>query len=108
MDIAELLKALGDPTRFAIYSLLLMRKHCVRSLAKKMGITESAVSQHLKILKTAGLVYSERFGHHMHYMPVQAAVDAIAEAFESMRCQSLSLDRDSKTCHCEFKKQEAL
>ena len=62
MDTALLLKALGDPTRFMIFQQILSRKHCVRSLSKKLGISKSAVSQHMKILREAGLVYGERFG----------------------------------------------
>ena len=50
MDVTAVLKALGEPTRFRIFSCLLERKHCVRSLSKTLGITESAVSQHLKLM----------------------------------------------------------
>ena len=57
-----MLKALGDPTRYKIFNCLLERKHCVRSLSKKLGITESAISQHLKVMKEAGLVYGEKHG----------------------------------------------
>ena len=39
MDFEKMLKALGEPTRLAIYKSLLERKHCVRSLSKKLGIT---------------------------------------------------------------------
>jgi DNA-binding transcriptional ArsR family regulator len=46
-----MLKALGEPTRLTIYLALLERKHCVRSLSKKLGISESAISQHMKIMK---------------------------------------------------------
>ena len=66
MDISVMLKALGEPTRLSIFQLLLDRKHCTRSLSRKLGITESAVSQHMKVLKEAGLVYGERYGYHIH------------------------------------------
>lgn len=62
MDIEVILKALGDPTRFRIFQNLLKRKHCVRSLSKAMNITESAVSQHMKVLREADLVYGENSG----------------------------------------------
>ena len=59
MELDRMLKALGEPIRLKIYQALLERKHCVRSLSKKFGISESAISQHMKVMKDAGLVYGE-------------------------------------------------
>lgn len=84
MDTALLLKALGDPTRFMIFQQILSRKHCVRSLSKKLGISESAVSQHMKILREAGLVYGERFGYHIHYLPSQDVLDFLSGEFAKL------------------------
>jgi ArsR family transcriptional regulator len=106
MDISMMLKALGEPTRLSIFQQLLIRKHCVRSLSKKLGITESAVSQHMKVLKEAGLVYGERFGYHIHYLPRQEAMDALCTAFAEMKQQSLELCRDPQLCQCEFRGEE--
>ena len=107
MELSVMLKALGDPTRFAVYRQLLARKHCVRSLSRKLGITESAVSQHMKVLREAGMVYGEKFGYHTHYLPRQEALDQLSEAFEAMRRQSAALDRDSRSCQCEFRDRGA-
>ena len=85
MDTALALKALSDPNRYMIFQQILSRKHCVRSLSKKLGISESAVSQHMKVLREAELVYGERFGYHIHYLPNQNALDFLAEEFEKMR-----------------------
>lgn len=67
--MAEVFKALGDPTRLKIIRLLSSKKHmlCVGDLANKLGITQSAVSQHLKVLKNAGILEAERKGFHVHY-----------------------------------------
>ena len=62
MELERMLRALGEPTRLKIYRALLERKHCVRSLSKKLGISEPAVSQHMKVMKEAGLVYGEKYG----------------------------------------------
>ena len=40
---------------------------CVNALANKVGVTQSAVSQHLRVLRQAGLVRGERRGSFMHY-----------------------------------------
>lgn len=47
--------------------LLLKHGYCVGALAKKLGISESAVSQHLKILRHAGLVKGDKRGYFTHY-----------------------------------------
>lgn len=106
MEPAVLLKALGEPMRFSIYQQLLIRKHCVRSLSIKLEISESAISQHMKVLREAGLVYGEKFGYHTHYLPTQEAIDCLAAAFNQMQQQSRSLCRDANVCECEFRKEE--
>ena len=103
MDISVMLKALGEPTRFSIFQQLLIRKHCIRSLSKQLGITESAISQHMKVLKEADMVYGERFGYHVHYLPKQEALDELSAAFAEMKQQSMDLCRDSQVCQCEFR-----
>ncbi|MBR5491194.1 MAG: winged helix-turn-helix transcriptional regulator [Oscillospiraceae bacterium] len=107
MDFQQMLKALGEPTRLTIYLALLERKHCVRSLSKKLGISESAISQHMKIMKDSGLVYGEKYGYHTHYLPRQDAADFLADQFEQMRKASLTVDRDMTVCQCEYRKEAA-
>ncbi len=106
MEIATILKALGESTRFSIFQQLLIRKHCVRSLSKKLNISESAVAQHMKILREAGLVYGEKFGYHMHYLPSQETLDFIAASFIKMSLESQQLNREPLICQCEFRDKE--
>lgn len=105
MDLSICLKALGDPTRLMIFQQLLIRKHCTRSLSMKLGFSEPTISQHLKILWEAGLVYKEKYGYHMHYLPKQEAVDFLADAFGQISQASLNLDRNPGVCQCEFRQQ---
>ena len=105
MELDRMLKALGEPMRLKIFLALLERKHCVRSLSRKLGISESAISQHLKVMKDCELVYGEKYGYHTHYLPHQPAADFLAEQFESMRLASLSVGRDMTVCQCEFRKE---
>lgn len=106
MELERLLKALGEPMRLKIYQCLLERKHCVRSLSKKLGITESAISQHMKVMREAGLIYGEKYGYHTHYLPVQEAADFLVLTFSAMKESSMQLDRDMTVCQCEFRKEE--
>ena len=105
MELDRMLKALGEPTRLTIYQALLARKHCVRSLSKKLGISESAISQHMKVMKEAGLVCGEKFGYHTHYLPRQDAADFLAEQFKQMQTASQTVDRDMTVCQCEYRKE---
>ena len=63
--------ALADPTRLRLVKLLCRQlvpdALCVNALAAFHGISQSAVSQHLRILKNIGLVKAERRGYYVHY-----------------------------------------
>jgi DNA-binding transcriptional ArsR family regulator len=59
--------ALGDPTRRAIFERLAERPRAVSELASELPVTRPAVSQHLKVLKDAGLVVDTRAGKQRIY-----------------------------------------
>jgi DNA-binding transcriptional ArsR family regulator len=59
--------ALGDPTRKAIFELLAERPRAVGELASELPITRPAVSQHLRVLKNAGLVRDRPVGTRRIY-----------------------------------------
>jgi ArsR family transcriptional regulator len=66
-DLAELFKVFGDSSRIKILFALFSNEICVCDLAESLGMTQSAVSHQLKILKTAGLVKARRDGKQMIY-----------------------------------------
>ena len=59
--------ALGDPTRRAIFERLVEHPSAVTDLALKLPVSRPAVSQHLKVLKEAGLVTDKRAGKQRIY-----------------------------------------
>lgn len=59
--------ALGDPTRKAIFELLADRPRAVLELAGELPVSRPAVSQHLKVLKDAGLVTDRAVGARRIY-----------------------------------------
>jgi DNA-binding transcriptional ArsR family regulator len=65
--VAEISKTLGVDTRVKIIRLLSKQCLCVGALSKKLGITPGAVSQHLRVLRSADLVISEKRGYFVHY-----------------------------------------
>ena len=70
-DLARFYKALGDGTRLHLVQLLARqcpgRMLCVGRLAEELGVTPSSISQHLRILKSLGLVVGQRQGYRIHY-----------------------------------------
>jgi DNA-binding transcriptional ArsR family regulator len=59
--------ALGDPTRRSIFTRLAARPCAVAELARGLPVSRPAVSQHLKVLKDAGLVVDQRAGNRRIY-----------------------------------------
>jgi DNA-binding transcriptional ArsR family regulator len=59
--------ALGDPTRRAIFERLVKGPQAVTALASEFPVSRPAVSQHLKVLKNAGLVVDRQAGKHRIY-----------------------------------------
>ena len=63
----EALNALGDPTRLAIFERLADGPSAVGDLARELPVSRPAVSQHLRVLKDAGLVLDQRAGNRRIY-----------------------------------------
>lgn len=66
-ELARLLKVLSVETRVRIVQLLKGRSLCVNALAVRLGVTQGAVSQHLRVMRDAGLVIDEKRGYFVHY-----------------------------------------
>src|SRR5687767_4570761 len=71
------LTALGDPTRRDIFERLSRRPCAVGELARELPVSRPAVSQHLKVLKDAGLVTDERDGNRRIYHVNPAGLEAL-------------------------------
>ncbi|MHC4457577.1 MAG: ArsR/SmtB family transcription factor [Planctomycetota bacterium] len=67
--LADIFKALSEPTRLRLVNLLSKNDGalCVNAMSHMLGVTQSAVSQHLRILRQTGLVRGERRGQFVHY-----------------------------------------
>lgn len=74
--LARLLKVLSAGTRVRIVQLLKGGTLCVNALAGRLDVTQGAVSQHLRILRDAGLVIDEKRGYYVHYRLNERALAA--------------------------------
>jgi DNA-binding transcriptional ArsR family regulator len=84
------LTALADPTRRAIFERLARSPSAVGDLARELPVSRPAVSQHLKVLKSAGLVTDQAAGTRRIYSADSAGIAAIREYFEQFWQQSLA------------------
>jgi len=87
---AAALTALADPTRRAIFERLARSPSAVGDLARELPVSRPAVSQHLKVLKSAGLVTDQAAGTRRVYAADPAGIAAIREYFEQFWQQSLA------------------
>ncbi|MCR3921271.1 MAG: metalloregulator ArsR/SmtB family transcription factor [Firmicutes bacterium] len=76
------LKAIADDTRLKIVKLLLKHNYCVGALARRLDLTDATISQHLKVLREAGLLIGERRGYFMHYDVDGEQIRALAKEIE--------------------------
>ena len=77
IDLAELFKVFGDSTRIKILSALSAKELCVCDLSTAVGMSSSAVSHQLKILKNASLVSFRREGKTVFYFLADDHVNTI-------------------------------
>ena len=66
-DMAEIFKALGDPTRLSILALLSSGEKCVNELADSLEVSQSAVSHQLRILRNLDIVRYRKEGREVIY-----------------------------------------
>ena len=84
------INALGDPTRRAIFERLAAGPLAVGELAKELPVSRPAVSQHLKVLKEAGLVVDTPVGTRRLYRLDPSGVGALRAYFDGFWMQALA------------------
>jgi DNA-binding transcriptional ArsR family regulator len=82
--------ALADPTRRAIFEQLACRPRAVGELAEEFPVSRPAVSQHLKVLKDAGLVSDRRDGNRRLYSVDTRGVEAMRAYLDSFWSDALT------------------
>jgi DNA-binding transcriptional ArsR family regulator len=73
-DTAEIFKVLGDPTRMRLLYALAQRELCVYDLSAVLGMTQSAISHQLRVLRSARLVRYRKVGRVVYYALADAHV----------------------------------
>ncbi|MER5301157.1 metalloregulator ArsR/SmtB family transcription factor [Streptomyces lasiicapitis] len=81
VELAKVFKALGDPVRLRLLSMIASRaggEICVCDLTPAFDLSQPTISHHLKLLKRAGLIDSERRGTWVYYRLLSEMTDRLA------------------------------
>jgi DNA-binding transcriptional ArsR family regulator len=89
-DATASLDALGDPTRREVFECLGRGPATVGAIARSMPVSRPAVSQHLRVLKDAGLVIDRAEGRCRRYEVVPDAIAAVRDYFDAFWDQALA------------------
>lgn len=79
--VSSVFKALADPVRLRLFSLIANHadgEACVCDISPSVDVSQPTISHHLKVLKTAGLLDSERRGSWVHYRVIPEALTSLA------------------------------
>ncbi|RVW03233.1 ArsR/SmtB family transcription factor [Rhodococcus spongiicola] len=85
-DLAQRFKALGDPVRLRMMSLIAGHEHgesCVCDIAPAFELAQPTISHHLKVLREAGLLDSERRGTWVYYRVIPSALAQLSAVLSS-------------------------
>ncbi|KAB2952616.1 winged helix-turn-helix transcriptional regulator [Heliorestis acidaminivorans] len=80
----ELFKVLGDKSRLTILALLMNKPLCVCEIVNYLGMTQPAVSQHLRRLKALELVKERKEGQWVVYRANEEKVNTLSKAYQAM------------------------
>lgn len=101
---ADILRALTDPTRRAVFEHLVRREWRVSELKAGFSVSQPAISQHLAALRRVGLVSERRNGRFAFYRAepegVNPLIDWIDWTDNSMQCANSPSSRQLLTCRC--------
>lgn len=86
-------EALGDPTRLAIFQRVAARPHSVGEIAEHLPVSRPAVSQHLRVLKQAGLVADVKEGTRRVYQVKPEGIEALRKYFDQLWTRNLNAFR---------------
>ncbi|GGF40875.1 ArsR/SmtB family transcription factor [Williamsia phyllosphaerae] len=85
-DLAHMFKAIGDPVRLRLLSLVASHENgeaCVCDISDGFALSQPTISHHLKVLRSAGLLDCERRGTWVYYWVIPAALQQLSAVLSS-------------------------
>lgn len=105
-QFAEVAKALGHGYRLEILEVLAQGERSVEALAERAGLSVANASQHLRLMRSAGLLVSRREGKHIFYRVSDPSVLVLVMALRQVAERNLAIVRE--TVRCYFHERDAL
>ncbi|MFF2611753.1 ArsR/SmtB family transcription factor [Kitasatospora sp. NPDC058046] len=97
---SDVLKALADPLRMQIVALLAKEALCTTHLVEETGAKQTNLSNHLKILRDAGLVDTEPCGRFTYYKLRADALEAVAAEFSGLAATAREAAAEGRKRSC--------
>ncbi len=91
--VDDALRAIAEPRRRAILELVASQELAAGEIAAHFDVTRTAISQHLAVLKKAGLIAERREGTRRHYRARPEGLDGLRQLLEQMWASSLDVAR---------------
>ena len=86
-DLTQIFKSLAHPTRLAILDLLRVEEQCVCHIEAVLGQRQAYISQHLMVLREAGLVADRRDGSRIYYRVVRPEIYQLLDSSAALLAQ---------------------
>ncbi|WP_329174684.1 ArsR/SmtB family transcription factor [Streptomyces sp. NBC_01477] len=95
---ADVIRVLGDPLRLRIVTLLARETLCTTHLVEETGARQTNLSNHMKVLREAGLVETEPCGRFTYYKLKPEVLAALSEGFAQLAASAAVAGQNKRAC----------
>lgn len=92
------MRVLGDPLRLKIVTLLARETLCTTHLVEETGARQTNLSNHMKVLREAGIVETEPCGRYTYYRLRPEVLAGLSEQFAALADSARTADRNKRSC----------
>ncbi|CAM5272883.1 MULTISPECIES: ArsR/SmtB family transcription factor [Streptomyces] len=94
----DLIRALGDPLRLKIVNLLARETLCTTHLVEETGAKQTNLSNHMKVLREAGIVETEPCGRFTYYKLKPEVLAGLSEQFAELAASARTASENKRAC----------
>lgn len=98
VELPAALRAVAEPLRWRILTALAREELCVCHLTEDLEVAQPLISHHLRVLREAGLVESEKWRYWTYYRLNAAAIAALSDAFAALAADAPAPAADRRPC----------
>lgn len=95
---SDLIRVLADPLRLQIVRLLAHETLCTTHLVEETGAKQTNLSNHLKVLRDAGVVETEPCGRFTYYRLRPEVIESVAESFAALAATARATEGTKRAC----------